>query len=77
MSEQEQDRQNERQQNAPPEKKESTFGGVHSCLSYDRYVRWLEKKKKKCNKGCKKLVLGVGIALILAAVAIGVWLIFF
>jgi hypothetical protein len=54
---------------------ESTYGGVTRCLSYDRYVKRLEKKKKGSKK--KKIfwiLAAIGIA---ALAAIGVCLLVF
>lgn len=54
---------------------ESTYGGVTRCLSYDRYVKRMEKKKQG---GKRKVILWVALSLGIAAVAaLGVWWIFF
>ena len=72
MSEQEQNRINEQETVESTEKKESTFGGIHSCLSYDRYVQRLEKKKKGCKRS-KLLWLALALGIVTVA-AVSVWL---
>ncbi len=54
---------------------ESTFGGAKRCLSYDRYVKVLERKKKKrrCPLWLSLTLLGIACA----GLTVLVWLLLF
>ncbi len=51
---------------------ESTFGGAKRCLSYDRYVKVLERKKKK--KSCPLWLLLTLLGIACAALTVVIWL---